>query len=110
MIIDLVEAFKRLVRYVSSRPLFFGVVIDQKERGPIAKVKVCSSPLLQGCYRSTGRIQEVKSFEGFSSPVLRGSYRIAKFMTVELKGIVFSSPLLRGCYRSTDETQELQVA
>ena len=40
------------MKNLSSRPLFFGVVIDHKNGSYDAETKTFSSPILRGSYRS----------------------------------------------------------
>ena len=59
----------------SSRPLFFGVVIEFDLNRIKAEVSEFSSPLLRGGCRLVCERHAVEDVE-FSSPVLRGGYRI----------------------------------
>ena len=58
-----------------------------------------SSPVLRGSYRITQQFTKGNSRAQFSSPVLRGSYRIFEYPNYIRDLYPFSSPVLRGSYR-----------
>ena len=82
-----------------SRPLFFGVVIDPLLYwATVNRNCVFSSPLLRGGFRIDNLKKESAKTKTFSSPILRGSYRTQiQYYKDEIDRC--SRPLFYGGYR-----------